>query len=89
MSYRYCFFFVIVFFREISLDISCELYTWQMIHMKCQNLLSMKDDNERPLVMKFHTVMNSILLLAGFNPGPHDLKLGGLTIQPPRGFFLH
>ena len=29
-------------FREIRFDISCELFAWQTIHMKCQSLFSQK-----------------------------------------------
>ena len=40
-------FFVVVFFcfKEKSLDISCELSAKQMIHMKHQDLFSMKNKN--------------------------------------------
>ena len=31
------------FSEKISLDISCELSAWQTIHMKCQDLLSLKN----------------------------------------------
>ena len=34
-------YFFIIFHREISIDISCELSAKQTIHMKCQDLFSM------------------------------------------------
>ena len=39
---RYMYLFVFAFQRKIRFDISCELSAWQMIHMKCQNLFSLK-----------------------------------------------
>ena len=57
--YIYIFFFIYLFFRDIfylfffyfsektSLDISCELSAWQMIHMKCQDLFSLKNNNKK------------------------------------------
>ena len=38
-------FFILFFFyysEKASLEISCELSAWQMIHMKCQDLFSLK-----------------------------------------------
>ena len=40
------FFLVISFFyfsEKTSIDISCESSAWQMIHMKCQDLFSLKN----------------------------------------------
>ena len=37
------FFFFFFFSEKTSLDISCEKSAWQMIHMKCQDLFSMKN----------------------------------------------
>ena len=35
--------FFYYFLEKTSLDISCELSAWQMIHMKCQDLFSLKN----------------------------------------------
>ena len=38
------FLFIFFFSEKTSLDISCcELSAWQMIHMKCQDLISLKN----------------------------------------------
>ena len=38
------FLFILFYFSEkTSLDISCDLSAWQMIHMKCQDLFSLKN----------------------------------------------
>ena len=39
-----CFFFY--FSEETSLDISCESSAWQMIHMKCRDLFSLKNNKK-------------------------------------------
>ena len=39
---NFFFFFFFYFSEKTSLEISCESSTWQMIHMKCQNLFSLK-----------------------------------------------
>ena len=40
-------FFVVFFLSEkTSLVISCELSAWQPIHMKCQDLFSLKNKNK-------------------------------------------
>ena len=36
-----------IFSEKTSLDISCESSAWQTIHMKCQNLLSLKIKKNR------------------------------------------
>ena len=41
-SRQHSFFFFFFFFREKSLDISCESSAKQTIHMKCQDLFSLK-----------------------------------------------
>ena len=33
------FLFIIIFFREVSHDISFEASTWQMINLKCQDFI--------------------------------------------------
>ena len=45
-SYVFFFFFFFVFFlflEKTSSDISFQLSTWQMIHIKCQDLFSLKN----------------------------------------------
>ena len=37
------FYFFFFFSEKTSLDISCESSVWQMIHMKCQDLFSLKN----------------------------------------------
>ena len=44
--YFYLFIYLFFFFRETSLDILCESSAWQMIHMKCQDLFSLKNKKE-------------------------------------------
>ena len=43
--FLFCFLFVFLFYfsEKTSLEISCESSTWQMIHMKCQDLFSLKN----------------------------------------------
>ena len=38
------FYFLFYFSEKTSLDISCESSAWQMIHMKCQDLFSLKNN---------------------------------------------
>ena len=45
MTIFYYFFFI--FSEKTSLDFSCELFAWQMIHMKCQDLFSRKNKKKR------------------------------------------
>ena len=40
------FFFFFYFTEKTSLDISCESSAWQMIHMKCQDLFSLKNEKK-------------------------------------------
>ena len=40
--YHFLLFYFFYFSEKTSLDISCELSAWQMIHMKCQDLFSLK-----------------------------------------------
>ena len=43
----FIFFFIFFFFSgKTSLDISCELSAWQTIHMKCEDLLSLKKNKK-------------------------------------------
>ena len=39
------FFYYYYFSEKTSLDISCESSAWQTIHMKCQDLFSLKNKN--------------------------------------------
>ena len=49
-------FFFFYFSEKTSLDISCESSAWQMIHMKCQDLFSLKNKK------KFECCLLQILL---------------------------
>ena len=53
-----CFFFN--FSEKTSLDISCESSAWQTIHMKCQDLFSLKIKNK----ISFECRLLQILLVA-------------------------
>ena len=39
-------FYFFFFSKEKTLEISCELFAWQTIHMKCQDIFSMKNKNK-------------------------------------------
>ena len=41
------FFFFFFFSEKTSLDISCESSTWQTIHMKCQDMFSLKKKKKK------------------------------------------
>ena len=43
------FIFLFRFSDKTSLDISCESSAWQMIHMKCQDLFSLKNKKKKNL----------------------------------------
>ena len=44
---NFFFYFYFFFSEKPSLDISCESSTWQMIHMKCQDLFSLKNNKKK------------------------------------------
>ena len=43
--------FFFFFSKKTSLDISCESSAWQMIHMKCQDLFSLKNEKKNSNVI--------------------------------------
>ena len=45
----FLFFFFLYFPEKTSLDISCESSAWQMSHMKCQDLFSLKKKKKENL----------------------------------------
>ena len=45
-SRRQFFNFLFIYFTKTSLDISCESSAWQTIHMKCQDLFSLKNNKK-------------------------------------------
>ena len=44
---NFLYFFIIFFSEKTSLDISCESSAWQTIHMKCQDLYSLKKKKKK------------------------------------------
>ena len=40
-------YFFFYFSEKTSIDISCESSAWQMIHMKCQDLFSLKNNKKK------------------------------------------
>ena len=48
-SKRHSNFFFFYFSEKTSLDISCESSAWQMIHLKCQDLFSLKNKRKKLL----------------------------------------
>ena len=58
-NFVYLFIYLFFFFSEkTSLDISCESSAWQMIHMKCLDLFSLKNNKKK----KFECRLLQILL---------------------------
>ena len=47
MTFIFLFFFILS--EETSIDISCELSAKQMIHMKCQDLFSLKKKKKKEM----------------------------------------
>ena len=56
--------FVLFFFyfsEKTSLDISCESSAWQMIHMKCQDLFSLKKKKKKKIECRLLQILHGTL----------------------------
>ena len=76
-SKRHSIFYFIYFSEKTSLDISCESSAWQMIHMKCQDLFSLKNKKKKN---------KKKLLSAAVAIGALRVKGGGIVFYWRRGF---
>ena len=57
------FIYFFYFSEKTSLDISCELSAWQMIHMKCQDLVSLKNKKKKKLECRLQQILFGALRL--------------------------